>query len=183
MSIWISKMLRSHLWWKSKSTTDQVAVFRCRVIFLWKGQSPISQFIFFNMAIPWKSNSSLTEIELEPCFLWLSKLCYSKCSVNAPVRFCQLLPVSKENYLYLTLWHVLVTDSGYSGHRPSDPFLLSSISFATFLSCTKSPSLAFHPNLLPLPRAFCPDTSPSPACSFLSRLFLLGFPKQQQGAK
>lgn len=53
-------------------------------------------YFFLNMAIPWKSNSSVTETEHEPCILWLSKP-YSKCSVSASVRSCQLIPVSKEN--------------------------------------------------------------------------------------
>lgn len=74
--------------------------------------------------------------------------------------------------------HVLVIDCGCSGHKPSDHFLPSSISFATFLSCTSC-----HPNFLPLPHALCPDTSPSPACSFLQWLFLLGFPKAATRSK
>lgn len=82
--------------------------------------------------------------------------------------------------------HVLVIDCGYSGHKLSDHFLPSSIFSATFLSCTSCailPSLACHPNLLPLPHALCPDTSLSPAYSFLGRLFLLSFPKAATGSK
>lgn len=138
------------------------------------------------MAVPWKSNSSMIETELEPCVLRLSKLCYSKCSVSVSVRSCQLIPVSKENYLCFILWHVLVIDCEYSGHRPSDCFLPSSISFATFLSCTScavSPSWASHTNLLPLPHALWPNTSPSPACCFLGWLFLLDFPKAATGSR
>lgn len=70
------------------------------------------------------------------------------------------------------------------GHRPSDHFLPSSISFATFLSCTScaiSPSLASYPNLLPYPHALSPGASP--AYSFLGWLFLLGIPKAATGSK
>lgn len=104
--------------------------------------------------------------------------------------FCQTLSADpcqqRKLSLSYPMAHVLVIDCGYSGHRPSDHFLPSSISFATFLSCTScaiSPSLASHPNLLPLPHAPWPDTSPSPACSFLGWLFLLSFPKAATGSK
>lgn len=121
----------------------------------------------------------MTETELEPCFLPPSKLCYSICSVSAPVSWS--LSAKKTALSYGThaghwLW--------VKGHRPSDHFLPSSISFATFLSCTScaiSPSLASYPNLLPYPHALSPDVSPD--YSFLGWLFLLGIPKAATGSK
>lgn len=96
-------------------------------------------YFFFNMAIPWKSNSSVTETEHEPCVLRLSKP-YSKCSVSASVRSCQLIPVSKENYLIL--WHTCL--SLIVGTVTTDPLITFFHPASLLLHSCLAPAVLYH---------------------------------------
>lgn len=124
----------------------------------------------------------MTETELEPCFLPPSKLCYSICSVNAPVRSCQLIPVGKENCLILwhTCWSLIV------GKGPQTLWSLSTIQhlfcyIPVLHQLCNITILGFlsQPSSLPP----CSLSSASPAYSFLGWLFLLGIPKAATGSK
>lgn len=127
-------------------------------LYFYGSKGPVTHFpIFFYMAIQWNSNPSMTETELKLCFLQLSKLCNSKCSVNAlsdPVSWPLSAKKTTSILSYGTCWSLTV------GTVTTDPLITFSHPASLLLHSCLAPAVRPHHFWLLIPTFFpCPMLS------------------------